>query len=85
MTDALFKLIDNIQTTGGVAGLIAIGITLTLCIVYGRDPTNQQDLGKALVYALTTIIGFYFGTATAPKATPQSATPPAITTPAQPK
>jgi hypothetical protein len=81
MMAALFRMVENIQTTGGIAALLAILIALTLCGVYVRDPTHHEDLGKALIYALTTIIGFYFGTAASPRSTTTPASPPAINGP----
>ena len=65
----IFEYLSNLQTVGGVSGVIAVVIVITLCVGYLRDPAgNPGELGKALIYALTTIIGFYFGTAAGQKA-----------------
>lgn len=79
VTDHFFNYLTNFQTVGGVSGTIALVLVFTLCIVYLRRPTDHPDLGKALIYALTTIIGFYFGSQTAQKM-PTTATlsPPAV-------
>jgi uncharacterized membrane protein YfcA len=61
-----------------VAGTIAVLITVTLCIAFLKDTNQNADIGKALVYALTTIIGFYFGAATTSKAPNNSTSPPAV-------
>jgi hypothetical protein len=63
----LIKLIENLQTAGGVAGTLAILIAVTLCAIYFSNPAANPDIGKTLIYAFTTIIGFYFGTASASK------------------
>lgn len=54
------KILSEILTVGGIAGVIAILITLTICaryVQYGFEP-----IPEVLSYALTTVIGFYFGT-----------------------
>jgi hypothetical protein len=61
-TEAIYRLVSNIQTIGGFAAAIAIMITATLCLVYLFNPGQREELGRALVYVLTIIIGFYFGT-----------------------
>ena len=54
------RILRDILTVGGIAGMIAIIITVTICaryIQYGAEP-----IPDILTYALATIIGFYFGT-----------------------
>jgi hypothetical protein len=71
----LGNLIENAQTPGGVAGTLALAIAGTLCVVYFRNPSGNPDIEKVLTFAFTSIIGFYFGTASAPK--PPVTPPPA--------
>jgi hypothetical protein len=72
MFDLLGKFLDNAQTTGGVTGTLALMIAATLCIVFIRNPTQNHEIGKALILALTAIIGFYFGAITTKNAPPTS-------------
>jgi hypothetical protein len=65
MQKVILRFLDNFQSAGGVAGTLALSIAITLCVVYWRDPANNQDIQKALIYALTSILGFYFGTSSA--------------------
>lgn len=75
----LLSFVAGILTFGGIAGVIALMITAVLCIRFLiRGP---EEIPEVLKYALTTIIGFYFGTATPGKAVVPP-TPPAITAPA---
>ena len=85
MVHELFQYLYSLESVGGVSGSIAVLITLTLCFVYIRHPTQHEDIGKALVYALTTIIGFYFGTAAGLKEPPSQASPPTAASSAAPK
>jgi hypothetical protein len=81
MFPEIFQYLNNLQTVGGVAGTIAILITVTLCAGFIRNQTAQPgEVGRALIYALTTIIGFYFGTAAGQKM-PTSPPPAAISQP----
>lgn len=64
LTRVAIKFLDNAQTPGGVAGILALLIAGTLCIVYFEHPADNPEIQKVLIYALTTIIGFYFGTTT---------------------
>lgn len=53
------KIVENVLTVGGIAGLIALIITGAIC---GRYYTHgPEDIPQILTYSLTTIIGFYFG------------------------
>ena len=45
---------------GGIAGLIALGITLSIRLRYVEH--GAEEIPQILTYALSTIIGFYFGT-----------------------
>jgi uncharacterized membrane protein YfcA len=82
MLHDLFQYLTGLQTVGGVSGTIAGLITLTLCAGYIRDPAGQVgEIGKALILALTTIIGFYFGTAAGQKMSTAEPSPTAISQP----
>jgi uncharacterized membrane protein YfcA len=59
----LESLFARILTVGGVAGLIAIMITLTICARYIMH--GPEEIPQILSYSLSTIIGFYFGTGVA--------------------
>jgi hypothetical protein len=61
------KFLDNAQTAGGASGTLALLIGGTLCVVYFMHPADNPEIGKTLTYALTTIIGFYFGTTSVSK------------------
>jgi hypothetical protein len=79
----LTKALESILTFGGIAGVIGILITGTICARYIKH--GPEKIPEILTHALTTIIGFYFGTA-APKPanqTPQIV-PPAATSSATP-
>jgi hypothetical protein len=72
------ELIAKILTVGGIAGVIAIAITVTICARYFQH--GPEEIPQILTYSLTTIIGFYFGTgvakpSTAPAAAPAPAAP----------
>jgi uncharacterized membrane protein YfcA len=69
MQAVLLRFLDNAQTPGGISGSLALIIALTLCIVYYQHPNDNTEIRQALIYALTSIIGFYFGT-TASKPAP---------------
>jgi hypothetical protein len=75
MFDIGERIISNLLTVGGIAGLIALTITVTLCARYFRH--GPEEPPEVLKFALTAIIEFYFGTATAPSKLPttQAATP----------
>jgi uncharacterized membrane protein YfcA len=62
------KLAEKILTVGGIAGVIALVITITICARYYSH--GPEEIPQILTYALTTIIGFYFGTAVTKQATP---------------
>jgi len=53
------RLLEQILTTGGIAGLIAIIIAITICVRYAIN--GPEEIPHVLTYSLTTIIGFYFG------------------------
>jgi hypothetical protein len=54
------RIIRDVLTVGGIAGIIALIITGSICYKYVHDGDHQ--IPQILTYALTTIIGFYFGT-----------------------
>ena len=62
MQKVILRFLDNAQSPGGVAGTLALSIAITLCAVYWRDPAANPGIEKTLTYALTSILGFYFGT-----------------------
>jgi uncharacterized membrane protein YfcA len=59
----LEKLVLKILTVGGIARVIAIAITITICARYFTH--GPEEIPQILTYSLTTIIGFYFGTGVA--------------------
>jgi hypothetical protein len=59
----LGDLIAEILTVGGIAGVIAIMITFTICARYIEHVS--EEIPQILTYSLSTIIGFYFGTGVA--------------------
>ena len=65
MFDAGERILSALLTVGGVAGLIALTITASLCVRYLKN--GPEEPPEVLKFALTAIIGFYFGTAAAPK------------------
>jgi hypothetical protein len=65
------ELIEKILTVGGIAGVIALAITVTICYRYASF--GSEPIPDILTYSLTTIIGFYFGTGVAKPATPPAA------------
>jgi hypothetical protein len=52
---------NNILSVGGIAGLIALIITISICYRYVTH--GSEPIPDILTYALSTIIGFYFGNA----------------------
>ena len=55
------KAFESILTFGGIAGVIGLLITGSICIRYVRN--GPEAIPEILTYALSTIIGFYFGAA----------------------
>ena len=58
--NALTKIVRDILSIGGIAGVVAIVITVTICARYIQN--GAEPIPEVLSFALTTIIGFYFGT-----------------------
>ena len=58
---SLGRLLDRLLGVGGMAGILALIITTSICYRYVR--TGDQVFPEVMTYALTTILGFYFGTA----------------------
>ena len=56
---AVLVALRNILEEGGIAGAIAVGLTVTVCVLAVR----QAPIPDLLSNALTTILGFYFGSA----------------------
>jgi uncharacterized BrkB/YihY/UPF0761 family membrane protein len=59
----LEQTVWKILSVGGIAGVIAIAITITICYRYAMN--GPEEIPQILTYSLTTIIGFYFGTGVA--------------------
>lgn len=53
------KIVAQILSVGGIAGVIGIIITGTICARYFMH--GPEEVPQILTYSLTTIIGFYFG------------------------
>lgn len=53
-------VVSFIESIGGVAGIIGLLITCTIIFLLVRNP--EANVPQALSAALTTILGFYFGT-----------------------
>jgi hypothetical protein len=51
-----------LESIGGIAGIIGLIITLTIVWLLIKDP--KAEVPQLLSAALTTILGFYFGTKT---------------------
>jgi uncharacterized membrane protein YfcA len=62
--------IHSILTIGGIAGAIAMMITVTICARYFMH--GAEEIPQILTYALSTIIGFYFGTGVSKPTPPNS-------------
>lgn len=58
---AIVRVLEGLLSIGGIAGLIAIMITIAMCKRYMVD--GDQQFPEIMKYALTTILGFYFGAA----------------------
>jgi hypothetical protein len=59
ITTESFRFLRQLLGIGGVAGLIALGIAAAICVRYVQY--GNEQIPQVLSYALTTIIGFYFG------------------------
>ena len=64
LLQAIVRIVVGFLSVGGIAGIVAIMITIAMCKRYMVD--GDQNFPEVMKYALTTIIGFYFGTAVAP-------------------
>jgi hypothetical protein len=62
---AAHRLLREMFQVGGIAG--AIGIMITCAICYMLIVQQAKDVPQVLAGALTTILGFYFGTKTTRK------------------
>jgi len=51
--------LDKVLDVGGIAGLIAILIAITICASFIQNP--EQAIPDVLSSALSVILGFYFG------------------------
>lgn len=61
------RFLERLLSVGGIAGLIAMAITISICTRYIQY--GSEEIPQVLTYALTTILGFYFGAGVA-KPTP---------------
>lgn len=61
-----WRAIDRLQSAGGVAAVLAVGITATLCLGYLLP--GDRTIPPVLEHGFTVILGFYFGTKTQRKA-----------------
>ena len=62
LTNTILQVVRDILTVGGIAGIVAITITVTICwryAVHGAEP-----IPEVLSHALTVVLGFYFGSVT---------------------
>lgn len=55
----LEKVVLRILSVGGIAGVIGIIISGTICARYFMH--GPEEIPQILTYSLSTIIGFYFG------------------------
>jgi hypothetical protein len=60
LVQGIVRIFHGLLSVGGIAGLIAIIITVAMCKRYMVD--GDQQFPEIMKYALTTILGFYFGT-----------------------
>jgi len=63
----------GVLSIGGIAGLLAVFITASICIRYIFH--GSEEIPQILTYSLSTIIGFYFGTGVAKPSTTTAAQP----------
>jgi uncharacterized membrane protein YfcA len=54
------EMLRDILSFGGISGVLALIITVTICVRYFKH--GNEEIPQILTYALTSIIGFYFGT-----------------------
>src|ERR1700730_18516498 len=59
----LLEYVENAFASTGVSGVIALIITVTICFLVFTPDQKNSDILKTLELALTTILGFYFGSA----------------------
>ena len=58
--ESIQSIFTQILSVGGIAGVIALLIAASICARYIKH--GPEEIPQVLTYALTTIIGFYFGT-----------------------
>jgi hypothetical protein len=58
MTNA-WGVIDKLQSVGGVAAVLATGITATICFRYLIH--GPEEVTPLLSHSMSVILGFYFG------------------------
>jgi hypothetical protein len=67
---AIVRVLEGLLSVGGIAGIIAIIITIAMCKRYMVD--GDQQFPEIMKYALATILGFYFGTGISRERTPDN-------------
>jgi uncharacterized membrane protein YfcA len=55
----ILDFLARLLSVGGVAGVIALTITVSICIRYVEH--GSEEIPQILTYSLSTIVGFYFG------------------------
>ena len=55
----ILDFLTKLLSIGGVAGVIALTIAVSICIRYVEH--GNEEIPQILSYSLSTIIGFYFG------------------------
>jgi hypothetical protein len=63
MFEVILRSFERLLSVGGIAGLIALAITISICTRYVQN--GAEEIPQVLTYALSTILGFYFGTGVA--------------------
>jgi hypothetical protein len=58
--DIMTHVFDRLISSGGIAGLIAMVISVSICARYVKS--GPEPVPPVLTHALSTILGFYFGT-----------------------
>lgn len=59
----IWRVIDRVQSVGGVASVIATMIAASICVRFLLDG-NASKPPEGLGHALSVILGFYFGART---------------------
>jgi hypothetical protein len=57
--NGVWRVIDRLQSIGGVAAILAAGITATICLRYLIH--GPEEVPPLLSHSMSVILGFYFG------------------------